>query len=80
VAYGSNTTLVKNCLLEVAKQNSNVRAYPEPIVRFAEFGPTALVFELYFWSNDQGKRWFTMSELNFAIDEVFRKNNILLHP
>ncbi|MDE2216947.1 MAG: mechanosensitive ion channel [Planctomycetota bacterium] len=80
VVYGSNTTLVKNCLLEVAKQNSNVRAYPEPIVRFAEFGPTALVFELYFWSDDPEKRWFTMSELNFAIDEAFQKNNILLHP
>jgi len=45
-------------------------------VRFAEFGDSALIFELYFWADDPGKRWFTQSELNFAIDEVFQKNNI----
>jgi|GEM_PF-548994 len=76
VAYGSNTVLVKKCLLEIVKQNPNVRTYPEPFVRFAEFGDSALIFELYFWADDPGKRWFTQSELNFAIDEVFQKNNI----
>ena len=76
VAYGSNTALVKKCLLEIVKKNPNVRTYPEPFVRFAEFGESALVFELYFWADDPGKRWFTQSELNFAIDEVFRKNKI----
>ncbi len=76
VAYGSDTVLVKNCLLDIAKKNPNVRGYPEPYVRFAEFGDSALKFELYFWADDPGKRWFTMSELNYAIDEVFRKNNI----
>jgi len=76
VAYGSDTALVKKCLLEVARQNPNVRTYPEPFVRFSEFGDSALKFELYFWADDPGKRWFTMSELNFAIDEVFKKNHI----
>src|SRR3990167_2596863 len=76
VAYGSDTNLVKKCLLEIAKQNPNVRTYPEPFVRFAEFGDSALIFELYFWADDPGKRWFTQSELNFTMDEVFRKNNI----
>ncbi|NUN23378.1 MAG: mechanosensitive ion channel [Candidatus Jettenia caeni] len=76
VAYGSDTGLVKQCLLEIAKQNPNVKVYPEPVVRFAEFGENALRFELYFWADDPGKRWFTMSELNFAIDKVFKQNNI----
>lgn len=76
VAYGSDTALVKKCLLEVAKQNPNVRTYPEPFVRFSEFGDSALKFELYFWADDPGKRWFIMSELNFAIDEAFKKNHI----
>lgn len=76
VAYGSDTNLVKKCLLEIAQQNPNIRTYPEPFVRFAEFGDSALIFELYFWADDPGKRWFTQSELNFAIDEVFRKNKI----
>ena len=76
VAYGSDTALVKKCLLDVARQNPNVRTNPEPFVRFSEFGDSALKFELYFWADDPGKRWFTMSELNFAIDEVFKKNHI----
>ncbi|MEP9412335.1 MAG: mechanosensitive ion channel [Candidatus Brocadia sp.] len=76
VAYGSDTALVKKCLLEVARQNPNVRTYPEPFVRFSEFGDSALRFELFFWADDPGKRWFIMSELNFAIDEIFKKNRI----
>ena len=76
VAYGSDTNLVKKCLLEIVKQNPNIKTSPEPFVRFAEFGDSALVFELYFWADDPGKRWFTQSELNFAIDDVFRKNKI----
>ena len=67
---------MKKCLLEIVKKNPNVRTYPEPFVRFAEFGDSALIFELYFWAEDPGKRWFTQSELNFAIDEAFQKNNI----
>ena len=76
VAYGSDILLVKRCLLEIAKQNPNVRTYPEPFVRFADFGDSALIFELYFWADDPGKRWFAQSELYFAIDESFRKNKI----
>lgn len=76
IAYGSDTALAKKCLLEIAKQNPHVRTYPEPFVRFSEFGESALKFELYFWADDPGKRWFIMSELNFAIDEAFKRNHI----
>ncbi|MDN3515037.1 MAG: mechanosensitive ion channel [Candidatus Brocadia sp.] len=78
VAYGSDTALVKKCLLEIARKNPNIKTYPEPFVRFAEFGDSALMFELYYWAEGPGKRWFAMSELNFAIDEIFKKNNIVI--
>lgn len=76
VSYNSDVELIKKCLLEIALQNPNVRTYPEPFVRFAEFGESALIFQLYFWADDPGKLWFTQSELNFAIAKVFRMNNI----
>ncbi len=76
VAYGSNTAQVRDCLLVVAKQNPNVRVDREPVVRFAAFGDNSLNFELYFWVDDATKRMPTLSELNFAVDEAFRKNNI----
>ncbi|MCF6148663.1 MAG: mechanosensitive ion channel [Candidatus Kuenenia sp.] len=76
VAYGSDVARVKKCLLEIAAQNPDVRKFPEPFVRFDDFGDSALIFKLFYWADDPGKRWFAMSEMRFAIDEVFRKNNI----
>ncbi len=76
VAYGSNTAQVRDCLMAVAKKNPNVRVDREAVVRFAAFGNNSLDFELYFWVDDATKRLPTLSELNFAVDEAFRKNNI----
>ncbi len=75
VAYGSNTELVKNCLLEVVDAHPDVKKDPEPIVRFAEFGSSSLNFELFFWAHVLD-RWMATSDLNFAIDKIFRENNI----
>ncbi|MBM4054750.1 MAG: mechanosensitive ion channel [Planctomycetes bacterium] len=76
VAYGSDVILVKKCLLEVAAQNPEVRKSPEPYVRFDDFGDSALIFKLFYWADDPGKRWSAMSEMRFAIDAIFRKNKI----
>jgi small-conductance mechanosensitive channel len=75
VAYGSDTELVKKCLLEVMDLHPDVEKEPAPIVRFAEFGNSSLNFELYFWAHIF-KRWMAISDLNFAIDRIFRENNI----
>jgi len=75
VAYGSDTDLVKNCLLKVMDSHPDVKKDPAPIVRFAEFGESSLNFELYFWAHVLD-RWMAISDLNFAIDKIFRENNI----
>ena len=75
VAYGSDTELVKNCLLKVLDSHPDVKKDPAPIVRFAEFGESSLNFELYFWAHILD-RWMAISDLNFAIDKMFRENNI----
>ena len=75
VAYGSDTELVKECLLEVMDSHPDVEKEPVPVVRFTEFGNSSLNFELYFWAHIF-KRWITISDLNFAIDKIFRENNI----
>jgi small-conductance mechanosensitive channel len=75
VAYGSDTELVKDCLLKVMDSHPDVEKEPAPVVRFAEFGNSSLNFELYFWAHIF-KRWITISDLNFAIDKIFRENNI----
>ena len=75
VAYGSDTELVKSCLLNVMDSHPDIKKDPAPIVRFAEFGESSLNFELYFWAHISD-RWMAISDLNFAIDKMFRENNI----
>jgi len=80
VAYGSDTQLVKKLLLQVAKENEqvidNIMLAPLPIVLFLQFGDSSLNFELRCHIKNIDTRQTTISEINFAIDEIFRENNI----
>src|SRR5690606_37942935 len=49
VAYGSDPEVVKEILLEVAKNNEYVEQTPEPWVKFAGFGESSLDFEIRCW-------------------------------
>lgn len=75
VAHGSDTETVKRLLLEQAAKHPQVFRYPEPFVRFANFGDSALDFILYFWS-DINNGWFAESDLRFQIDQSFRDNGV----
>ncbi|HSR66461.1 MAG TPA: mechanosensitive ion channel domain-containing protein [Acidobacteriota bacterium] len=76
VAYGSDTSQVKDILLEVAEQNEEVLAQPQPQVRFAEFGDSSLNFQLHAWTDQPSGHFRITSDLNFAIDEAFRQADI----
>ena len=62
---------------ELTKENLPILKDPEPIVRFAEFGDSSLNFELYFWAHIFD-RWMAISDMNFAIDKIFKENNIVI--
>src|SRR3990167_3608732 len=78
VAYGSDTALVKNILLEIATKNPEVvQEEPNaPLVLFRKFDESSLAFELWCVIHDVNKKYNVVSDLNFAIDAAFRKNNI----
>ncbi|MFK8101371.1 MAG: mechanosensitive ion channel family protein [Saprospiraceae bacterium] len=76
VAYGSDTQLVKSLLLDVAKKNIYVLEYPNPLIRFTDFGDSALIFELHFWSRNYIVIEDVKSDIRFEIDRVFRENDI----
>lgn len=76
VAYGSDTTLIKNILLDIAKSHPKVIYSPAPIVRFVNFGDSSLDFELLFWTNDVFGVLDIQSDLRFEIDRVFRANGV----
>lgn len=79
VAYGSDTTLVKNLLLDIAANNSMVvtdGSTPEPKVLFMAFGDSALLFELRVFIQNIDAKYQVTSDLNFAIDAAFREHDI----
>ena len=76
VAYGSDTQLVKELLLKVAKENGYVLKHPASFVRFTDFGDSSLNFELHFWSHEFINIEDVKSDLRFEIDRVFREHKV----
>jgi len=77
VAYGSDVRKVEQLLLAVAHGNRDVLPDPAPTVRFLAFGDSGLHFEILAWTmtltHRKGK---LISDLNFAIYESLKRNNI----
>lgn len=76
VAYGSDTALVKQILLDCAKNNKNTLKEYEPMVMFENFGDSSLDFILYFFVADGFTIAGVRSDLRFEIDKQFRDNKI----
>lgn len=78
VAYGSDTKKVKDILIECAQKHKFVDNELAPFVRFFDFGESALMFDLLFWSEYTWEVERTKSDIRFEIDEAFRKNGITI--
>ncbi|NEP46120.1 MAG: mechanosensitive ion channel, partial [Okeania sp. SIO2H7] len=76
VAYGSNIPLLRKAILEVAKSHPDVLLHPGPQLWFQEFGDSSLNFDLFVWINEPRKQFKLVSELNYRIEAVLRKNDI----
>lgn len=76
VAYGSNTALVKEVLLETAKKHNHVLVYPEPAVLFTNFGDNALEFMLNVFIDDFNNATSTLSDLRLELDRRFVEHGI----
>ena len=79
VAEGSDTTLAKNLLIELAQQHALVvtdGSAPEPKVMFKSFGESGLNLELRCFIVNIDNRMQVLSDLNFAIDAAFRAHGI----
>ena len=80
VAYGSDTAMVRDTLLEIMNnQDGIIKAnpdLPEPSVLFMGFGDSSLNFELRAIVSDINTRLQVISDINFAIDAAFRKRGI----
>lgn len=76
VAYGSDLSLVRNALLDAAKEHKEVLTNPPPKVFFLGFGNNSLDFQLLIWIAKPYKQFQIKSDLYFIIDSIFRKRHI----
>ncbi len=76
IAYGSDTELARDLMLEAAAANPNVLDDPGPSVVFDSFGPSALAFVLRVYVGSVDHLVVTKTALNFAIDNAFREAGI----
>jgi potassium efflux system protein len=79
VAYGSDTELVRDLLIDVARAHDGIlqELKSDPVkVLFRGFGECALDFELGFTVRNVDDRADVISDVNFAIDKAFRAHRV----
>ncbi len=78
VAYGSDPQQVKKILLDCADQHNEVKKHPAPFVRFNDFGDSALLFELCFWTERIMPIKDIQSDLRYIIAKQFKEHSIII--
>ncbi len=81
VSYTSDEVQVRDILYQCAAEHPEViNNQPEikPIVRIIDFGDSAIVFEILFWSQDMFWIENIKSDIRFKIREKFRETDIVI--
>lgn len=78
VAYGSDTSLVKNILTEVAKKHEAVEPNMPVKVQFIDFGDSSLDFKVLFWARNSWEIEFVKSDIRFEVDRRFREEKVTI--
>jgi len=77
VAYGSDAELVRQTLLEIAEKMPNVLRVPAPDVLFKDFGDSALIFQLRYWTT-LPYMLTSETDVRFEINRLFKERNITI--
>ncbi|MGW9686980.1 mechanosensitive ion channel family protein [Flagellimonas sp. 2504JD1-5] len=76
VAYGSDVQLVTQLLEQVADEQRRVLKNPKPFVLFDDFGDSALLFSLHYFTNDIFGDLKIKSEIRYNINSKFKDNGV----
>ncbi|UJJ30617.1 mechanosensitive channel MscK [Halopseudomonas maritima] len=76
VAYGSDVSMVRKLLLQIAQNNPRVLKDPEPLVFFLNFAESTLDHELRIHVKELADRNMAIDEINREIDRLFKENDI----
>jgi small-conductance mechanosensitive channel len=78
VAYGSDVAKVERIMLEAARAQSNIvlEGGKEPVVRFTNFGESALEFKVFVWVDDFMNKWRVAHDIRKEINKRFSEEGI----
>jgi potassium efflux system protein len=78
IAYGSDTKLAQELLLQAARKNPHVLPKPAAEAVFKGFGDNSLDFELRVYINGIENWWSMQHELNISIDNTFKEAGVTI--
>jgi len=80
VMYGSPVRRVAELIEQATREQEDVLDDPEPKILFEDFGDSALIFDVFFFTllRPGGDLRRLRSEIRFRVDELFRENNIVI--
>ena len=78
VAYGTDTAEVKQILQQIAADHPESDPMHDPQVILKDFGDSALIFELFFYTRNLFFVEKIKSEIRFEIDRRFRESGITI--
>jgi small-conductance mechanosensitive channel len=70
--------LVTKILEQLAREQKQILKNPKPFVLFEDFGDSALMFSLNFFTNDSFRDPRIKSELRYKINAMFKEHNITI--
>lgn len=76
VDYSTDIQTLMSVLKEVVKAHKQVLNTPEPLVRFEDYADSALIFSVYFYTNEVFRVENIKSELRVEIFKALKDNNI----
>ncbi|HPW66731.1 MAG TPA: mechanosensitive ion channel [Salinivirgaceae bacterium] len=76
VDYSSDVALTMKLIKEAGLAHRDVLRYPEPFVRFENFGNYSIEFTLYFWVRNVFRVENTKSDLRVNIFNILKENDI----
>ncbi|WP_190809392.1 mechanosensitive ion channel family protein [Flagellimonas sp. S3867] len=76
VSYGSDVQLVTQLLEQVAVEQKRVLKSPKPFVLFDDFGDSALLFSIHYFTNDIFGDLKIKSEIRYNINTKFKEHGV----
>lgn len=76
VDYSTDVILLMEILKDVPLKNNRVLSEPKPFVRFIDYGDSALLFSVFFYTNEIFRVENVKSEIRVEIFKKLKENNI----